>query len=297
MIIKKFLTFTVILLTLTIFIACDNGGGSGGGSDSTDNTTETTDTTDTNDTTDIDNTVVIKIDGETIDLTKPNILYQVEETAEWVEIKVITNNSNKEIRLNRHQIDANEYCKLTFDSDTLLVPANISVYYLDNDKEDNFEIKIYKKVVAKGHYQITDQASLEALSKYTIIKGSISFSKTTLTNIDSLSNIIKIDGYLSFYDNTKLIDIDGLQNLTEITEFVSMRYNHKLQDLNGLKNLERMGNYLEVYDNDDIKNLKDLKKLKTISGNITIQNNYYINSIEIDEFISQLINFTGNVTR
>jgi hypothetical protein len=106
--------------------------------------------------------------------------------------------------------------------------------------------------------------------KYVDVKESIIGE---ITNLDSLRQIIKINGNLLLRDNANLVSINGLKNLNTIGGKLFVSNNTSLTNLNGLENLTSVGQYLKIKNNASLTNFSGLNNLTLIGGYLDINDN------------------------
>src|SRR5690606_34942976 len=59
-----------------------------------------------------------------------------------------------------------------------------------------------------------------------------------LTNLDGLSNLTSVGGYLFIDSNSNLTNLDGLSNLTSVGADLVIQSNSSLTDISGLQNID-----------------------------------------------------------
>src|SRR5690606_17352979 len=138
-----------------------------------------------------------------------------------------------------------------------------------------------------GNVTLNSQAEVNAFAANypdcTEIPGSVIIWGTDIVNLDPLSNITSIGGYLRFYNNPVLQTFEGLNNLTSIGGSLYIdSYNFQLQNLDGLDNLTNIGGSLYFKENNSqLQNIDGLSNLTNIGGSLEIT------------FTSQLQNLDG----
>lgn len=110
-----------------------------------------------------------------------------------------------------------------------------------------------------GSATLTDQASIDAIARYTVIDGNLVINLDSSFTSFSLPNLKKVTGYLSTYS-----DGSANQNLTS---------------LSGLSNLTYVGSNCELDVLPNVTSLQALSKLTTVGGNLDIQNNGALTSL------------------
>ena len=94
-----------------------------------------------------------------------------------------------------------------------------------------------------------------------------------ITNLNGLSQLTKIDGYLSIKHNSHLEYLTGLDNLTEIGDFLSIYQNDYLKHINALSNVTSIGSFIIIDDNDVLMKITGLSGLDQINGYLKIKKN------------------------
>jgi uncharacterized repeat protein (TIGR01451 family) len=128
-----------------------------------------------------------------------------------------------------------------------------------------------------------------------IIEGDIFISGDYITNLDSLDEIITINGNISIENNPVLSNLYGLQSLETVQKNLKISDNSKLTNLSGLDNLQNIGGTFWVSDNvlletltpvnfdsagsiyirknNKLTNLEGLNNLEYIPNNLNIESN------------------------
>jgi len=138
----------------------------------------------------------------------------------------------------------------------------------------------------------------------TEIEGNVTISGPFVYNIDGLSNITSVGGYLDINSCIWLTSINGFSNLTHVGSHLMIsntaigslsslagltniagelwiNSNDSLVDLSGLENITTIeGGYFDIIDNNSLVNLSGLEGLNTINGNLSIWENSSLVSLE-----------------
>ena len=133
-----------------------------------------------------------------------------------------------------------------------------------------------------GIQLLTQQAIDDFPSNFpdcTEIGGNVYISTSDIQNLDGLSQVTAIGGYLYFADCSNLNDISGLANLTTIAGYLSFSYCHQLHNLNGLNKLEAVGGFLDFRYNDNLENLEGLENLESVGGSFNLFGNPILEAI------------------
>ncbi len=110
---------------------------------------------------------------------------------------------------------------------------------------------------------------------------------TDITNLEGLSQVVSIEGFLQIRDNPILPNLDGLSQLSFIGLFLEIRNNDALADLEGLSQLlsigtlnQLPGTQLNIYDNDALLNVDGLSQVSSIGGSIFIYGNDALSDLD-----------------
>ena len=95
---------------------------------------------------------------------------------------------------------------------------------------------------------------------------------TTLANIDTIDGNLII-GYTSGSSLSNITDLTSLSNIVRITKNLTIRQNRQLVNLTELHNLQTIGGYFNVSNNDTLTTLGDFSSLQTIGGYFNVSNN------------------------
>jgi hypothetical protein len=152
----------------------------------------------------------------------------------------------------------------------------------------------------------------------TQILGHVNISMTNITNLNGLSVLTSIGGYLAITYNYSLSNLSGLENLTSIGGTLSIESNNVLTNINGLASLTSIGGsglwidsnpvltslaglenlttvngvtqggYVSVHDNPLLNNLTGLEGLVSIEQDFQIYNNISLTSLTDFEGLSSI---------
>src|SRR5690606_22880514 len=130
----------------------------------------------------------------------------------------------------------------------------------------------------------SDIVNLNGLSNLTSVGGYLNIDyNSNLTNLDGLSNLTSVGGFLNIYDNLNLTNLDGLNNLTSVGGYLSIAHNSSLTNLDGLNNLTSVGGFLLIDSNSNLTNLDGLSNLTSVGADLAILLNYslpYISGLQ-----------------
>src|SRR5690606_27966980 len=85
--------------------------------------------------------------------------------------------------------------------------------------------------------------------------------------------------HLEISSNSNLTDLDGLSNLTSVGGFLDIHNNSNLTNLDGLSNLTSVGGFLAIYNNSNLTNLNGLSNLTSVGADLVISSNYSLTDI------------------
>ena len=95
-----------------------------------------------------------------------------------------------------------------------------------------------------------------------IHKGSISIQSQS--DIDEITKITEITGYLFIENNAALTNLDGLSKIESVGCSLSIENNAVLTNVDGLSKLESIGNSLYIENNATLTNVDGLSKLESV---------------------------------
>ena len=115
--------------------------------------------------------------------------------------------------------------------------------------------------------------NLDGLSKLTGVSGYVLLrNNNALTDISGLGNISTIGGHFQVRNNDALPNLDGL-NLDRINGYLRVRNNAILADLDGLSSLSMIGNHLRFDNNPSLSSLAGLANITSLRSYLRINNN------------------------
>ena len=123
--------------------------------------------------------------------------------------------------------------------------------------------------------------NLDGLSNITSMGGYLDINSCiSLTNLDGLSNLTNIGSHLMI-TSTAIVSLSPLEGLTNISGELMILYNDSLVDLSGLENITSVdGGYFDIIGNSSIVNLNGLEGLISVTGNLSIWDNSSLVSLE-----------------
>ncbi|KAA6441159.1 T9SS type A sorting domain-containing protein [Dyadobacter flavalbus] len=123
-------------------------------------------------------------------------------------------------------------------------------------------------------YVLTSQQSIDDFPKTPDCAiGNLKISGADITNLDGLSGIKEINGYLDISINPLLTNVNGLSGLTKVSGYIEISNNKSLVSLAGLESLAIAGNSIKLANNAALKSISALSKLTTIKSSLEISKN------------------------
>ena len=136
--------------------------------------------------------------------------------------------------------------------------------------------EIIEKATYTGDITVTTQAAVDALrttlAGKTRIDGNVTIgytsvsSRSDITNLSPLSNIVHITENLTIQQNESLVNLNGLTHLQSIGGGFYVFVNRSLTDLGNFPVLQSIGGYFRVQSNSELTDLGDFPVLQTIGG-------------------------------
>ena len=136
------------------------------------------------------------------------------------------------------------------------------------------QVQAQSDTIYTGNIIVTTQAEVDSLRATlvdkTIIKGNLTIgytsgnSRTHITDLTPLSNIVRITGNLRIQQNGQLVNLNGLNNLQTILGFFSVENNGKLITLGDFSNLQIIGRGFGIENNGKLTDLGDFTALQSI---------------------------------
>ena len=143
-----------------------------------------------------------------------------------------------------------------------------------------------------GNITVSTQAEVDSLSTTlsgkTIIDGNLiigyefGLSRSDITDLTPLSNIVRIAGNLTIRQNRQLVNLNGLNNLQSITggDF-RVNDNDTLTTLGNFPALQTIEGSFEVNDNNQLTILGNFSALQTIGGSFSVLQNNRLTTLGI----------------
>ncbi len=174
------------------------------------------------------------------------------------------------------------------------------IYWTTQAEIDSFQINNPACTEIEGNLFIkgNDITNLNGLSVLTAIDGYLEIKgNPALTSLTGLESLNFIGGNLIIgdldYGNPLLVNLSGLNNVTSVGGLIGITNNDALENLTGLDELTSIGESLGITNNDALENLTGLDHITSIGGGINIRNNpLLINLTGMD----QLTHIDGGMT-
>jgi hypothetical protein len=161
-------------------------------------------------------------------------------------------------------------------------PAPQGVAFYSQSSIDDFQTnypgctQIQGSVVING----ADITNLNGISMVTSIAGYLGITANNiLPNLSGLDNLTQIGDYLEIYSNNALTSIQALNHLTNVGGPVYINYNNSLTSLAGLEKLTQVNGNLGIAYNPALKSLSGLQNIRSIGGYLSIGSNNVLTSL------------------
>ena len=133
-----------------------------------------------------------------------------------------------------------------------------------------------------GNVTLTTQAQVNQFAidypNCTQINGNLKINGAAIINLNGLSTITNVTGYVGVYDTTQLQNFTGLENLTTIGMSLDVEGNPGLINTIGLTGLTNVGTEIQIANNPLLQNINSLSNVTTTGGGIWIVNNPQLQS-------------------
>jgi hypothetical protein len=154
------------------------------------------------------------------------------------------------------------------DSNSSINPGALEVCNGMDDNCDGLIDNGLPSQVFNGNVTFSTQAQVNAFSAcYTAINGNLTIQNAGITNLATLSNLVKVTGHVKII-TTGLTTLSWLANLDTIGGSLLIKTNQQLVTLNGLENLKKIGSYLSVYFNFKLADCCAIQTLLSTPGAI-----------------------------
>ena len=168
----------------------------------------------------------------------------------------------------------------------LSVRTNAQVYNGDLVLESQADVDRFNYSEVTGNLTIEEISegnikNLNSLSSLVYVGGFlILYQNTELSNVDGLANLISVGGRFTIYNNEALTNLNGLTNLTDIGGTLSISSNNALVNLDGLNSLNYIGGDLNINSNNSLTNIEGLSSLSWISGGLGIAHTSVLTNLD-----------------
>ncbi len=165
------------------------------------------------------------------------------------------------------------------------------ITFVNQSAIDNFQINFPNCTEINGAVTINgdDITNLDGLSVLNSISGYLYINNCpTLISITGLSGLTNIGGYLNVWACPILPSLTGLHNVPSIGGYLVIALNDSITSLTGLDNITSVEGYISIWFNDVLTNLTGLDNLSSVGGNIEIIENDTLESLVGLENVSSI---------
>lgn len=120
---------------------------------------------------------------------------------------------------------------------------------------------------------------LEGLNNLQFTEGLSLQDNSNLENIDALSSVKNMFGYINIQRNNSLKNIDGLRSVT-IASGYHIRDNKALLNIDGLSNIVSLNGSVTIHSNPELVNIQGLYNLTSIGASCRISQNNKLTNLE-----------------
>ena len=100
---------------------------------------------------------------------------------------------------------------------------------------------------------------LGLLEGYTVILGNVTIHDcNVLTNVNDVSSLTTVGGFLRIVGNAALTNVNGFSSLTTVRTHLVIQNNSALTDVNGFSGLTTVGDYIRFCGNDKLTTIPSL---------------------------------------
>jgi hypothetical protein len=157
---------------------------------------------------------------------------------------------------------------------------------VDNFQEDYGDGGVCDTVPGGLVIKEGDITNLDGLSDLVRVNTNLWFTSTSvLTNVDGLSNLTSVGTELWLQNNTALTNLDGLSGLTEVGETINIYSNAALENLDGLSGIAALKNDLSVIHNTVLTDIDGLSNISNVGNGLNIQSNPALASMGLSSLI------------
>lgn len=127
-----------------------------------------------------------------------------------------------------------------------------------------------------GDVTISSQSQVDNFN-CTILNGDLTISGDDINNLNGLSELTSVDGWLEIVENASLTNVEGLSALTSVDGSLYIWDNEALTNVDGLAVVTSVGHDLYIVDNDALTNIDGLAALTKVGSydkdDLSITNN------------------------
>jgi len=155
-------------------------------------------------------------------------------------------------------------------------------YFYTQSDIDNFQINYPNCTQLRGNVTIqgSDISNLNGLSVINSIEGFLQITgNNSLINLSGFENLKTIVGSLTIQGNQSFNSLTGLEGLDSIGGNLTILNNPVLTDLTGLGNMYFLGGGVQISLNNSLSNLYGLEGIITINGTLEIGNNIMLTDL------------------
>jgi hypothetical protein len=150
---------------------------------------------------------------------------------------------------------------VVFDGDVTLT----SQAEVDEFGENGYTIVTGSFAVVSSDSFLTDITNLDGLKQLTEVGSDFFIGSSRMENLDALSNLKSVGGYITILGNSNLSSIDILNEMTEIKSDVLIT-NNPVTEIIGFRNVTSIDGDLELRQMDALVTISGFNKLNTING-------------------------------
>lgn len=111
------------------------------------------------------------------------------------------------------------------------------------------------------------------------ILGDVTISGSNITNLNGLSTLTSVGGYLNISGNSILTSVSGLSALTSVTSYFQIDNNSTLTTISGFSALTSIGGVFYIRDNTALTSINGFSSLASIQSTFYIYNNGALTSL------------------
>jgi hypothetical protein len=157
----------------------------------------------------------------------------------------------------------------------------------DGDTDADTDADTDTTPCSRGAYgddiEVTAPSDLDGLEGYTSISGSLDVNCASCTDLDPLYCLESIEGHLYLkYNSTSLREVDGLSNLASLGGYLDIHGCDSLTDVDGLAGLSSIGGTLHVEGDGSLQDLSGLQGVTSINGALNITQNDDLGTLGLD---------------